>query len=326
LRFIPIRFSRRSLNPLVDLRVLSAIIRIYRQEKPDIVHHVAIKPILYGTLAARWLGIGAVINAPVGMGYAFSSTDWRARLLRLLLNFGYRHLLNPPGSHVVFENNDDLQHFIKNGLVRPGDTGLIRGAGVDLEQFRPRTPADGLPVVILVARMLKDKGIYEFVAAAQSLNANSVSARFLLVGNPDQENPASIPESILKDWHGHFGIEWLGHQDNIAELLQQAHIACLPSYREGLPKALLEAAACGLPIVTTNVPGCREIVTDQHNGFLVPARNASALAAAIDKLIKDPGLRRTMGSHSRALAYKAFGKERINGETLSLYRRLLAHA
>ena len=319
LRFVPLDISRRSLNPLREIATLLKIFKIYRQERPDIVHQIAVKPILYGSLAARLLGIGAIVNAPVGMGYAFSSSDMTARLLRPLINFGYRALINPPGSFVVFENKDDLNCFAENGMVRRQGAVLIRGAGVDLKRFHPAPQPDGVPVVVLVSRMLRDKGVFEFAAAAEIVNRKEVIARFLLVGDPDSENPASIPPETLYGWHGRFGIEWLGRRDDVDVILGRAHIACLPSYREGLPKALLEAAASGLPIVTTDTTGCREVVIEGENGFLVPVKDAKGLATAIEKLVLDRAMRMRMGQCSRRLAESEFSSEIVIGQTLSLY-------
>ena len=322
LRLISLKFARRSLNPLSELRLLLAIVRIYQQERPDIVHHIAVKPILYGSLAARLTGIPAIVNAPVGMGYAFSSTDRTARLLRPMLRLGYRFLLNPSGSRVIFENRDDLDSFVESGSVKRTEAVLIRGAGINLARFSPQAKPDGVPIVVLIARMLRDKGVVEFVEAARRLHEQGVAGRFVLVGDPDPENPASIPPETLQAWHGHYGVEWWGWRDDIKAILGDASIACLPSYREGLPKSLLEAAACGLPIVTTDTPGCREVVVDGDNGLLVPVRNAYALAEALKKLVLDPALRQRMGARGRARAKEEFSMEQVISETLLVYLKL----
>lgn len=324
LRFIPLEFARRSLNPLSELRLLLAIVRIYRQEKPDIVHHIAVKPILYGSFAACLTGVAAIVNAPVGMGYAFSSADRTARLLRPLLQFGFRLLLNPSRSRVIFENRDDLESFVEAGSVRRTEAVLIRGAGIDLVRFSPKAAPTGVPVVVLMARMLRDKGIAEFVAAAHKLHEQGVAGRFALVGDPDPGNPASIPLETLRAWQGHGSVEWWGWRDDVAGVLGEACIACLPSYREGLPKSLLEAAACGLPIVTTDAPGCREVVVDGHNGLLVPIRNVDALASALKTLLLDPALRLRMGELSRARAKDEFSSQQVISETLAVYGQLKA--
>lgn len=323
LRFIGLEFERRSTHPLVELRQLKEIIRLYRRERPDIVHQVSPKPILYGTAAALLTGVAAIINAPVGMGYIFSSSDLRARLLRPFVRIAYRLLANPRRSRVVFENGDDLKHFVQWGAVRAADAVLIRGAGVDLSRFKPAARPRRVPVVALVARMLRDKGINEFVAAAQQLHGQGVAARFLLVGAPDPMNPTSIPLETLKGWHGRQGIEWLGWREDVDQLLREVDVICLPSYREGLPKSLIEAAATGLPIVTTDTPGCREVVRHGDNGFLVPVRDVPQLADALGRLVGDPQLRERMGKRGAEIAAAEFSSERVVAETLSLYREML---
>ena len=328
LSFIAIEFNRRSINPVKELLILAKIFSIYRLEKPDIVHQVAAKPILYGSLVAR-LCFGKriiLVNAPVGMGYIFSSTDYTARFLRPLLRLAYRFLLNPERSRVIFENKDDLAEFIGQKAVRITDAILIRGAGVDLKKFMPSPLLQNekkLPVVMFTARMLKDKGVYEFVAAAHQLYAEKITARFILVGAPDLLNPTSVSLQTLKKWHGHKNIEWWGWREDISIPLKEATIACLPSYREGLPKALIEAAACGLPIVTTDTVGCREVVINGVNGFLVPVRNSNALAQALRKLLLDTELCLKMGQKSRWLAEKNFSSAQVIRETLGVYATLI---
>ncbi len=322
LKLIPINFQRRSINPLRELWMLQSLYRIYAQERPDIVHHIAAKPIFYGTVAARMLGISSVVNAPVGMGYAFSSSDKKARLLRPLIQMAYRWLLNPEGSRVIFENAHDLNAFVGSGVARQSDTVLIRGAGINLLRFQPHPEPEGVPVVMLIARMLYDKGVMEFLRAAEQLHSSGTLARFVLVGDVDYGNPASISVEILQSWHGRSGVEWWGWKADVAAVLRQAHIVCMPSYREGLPKSLLEAAACGLPIVTTDAVGCRDVVEDGINGYLVPVKESAPLAVALGKLIVSPGLRSTMGRKGRIRAEAEFSSDRVVEETLALYAQL----
>jgi len=323
LRFVGLEILRGSMDPLVELRQLLRILVLYRRERPDIVHQVGVKPILYGTVAAFLNKIPAIVNAPIGMGYIFSSEDLRARLLRPLVKFAYKLLINPPNSRVVFENGDDLRTFLNWKAVRASDAILIRGAGIDLNLFRPAVKNNPSPIVALVARMLRDKGINEFVAAAHLLHDEGVQARFLLVGDPDSMNPTSISLKSLKDWHGIKGLEWLGWCDDIPSLLEKIDVMCLPSYREGLPKSLIEAAASGLPIVTTDTPGCREVVRHGDNGFLVPVGDALKLAKALKQLIQDAELRDRMGSRGVAIAAELFSSDMVIAETLNLYEKLL---
>jgi glycosyltransferase involved in cell wall biosynthesis len=320
LRVLPWNLDRRSLNPLDELKSIFQVWRVYRAERPFLVHHVALKPLLHGSLAARFSGIQHVINAPVGMGYIFSSSDWRARLLRIPIRLALRLLLNPRGSRVIFESPDAEKAFIEENTVRPEDARLIRGAGIDLALFQPIPEPDGAPAVILPARMLWDKGVKEFVTAARQLKAEGMKARFLLAGAPDTGNFAAIPEETLRAWEKEGVVEYLGFRSDIPDLLRQCAIICLPSaYREGLPKALLEGLAAARPIVTTDVEGCRETVVEGVNGLMVPPRDPTRLANALRSLLADRPKRILMGQASRKLAETEFSQEKVISETLAVY-------
>jgi len=322
LTFIPFQISRRGLNPFRELMAILRLIMIYRRERPTVVHHIALKPIMYGTIAAYFSGCRKIINAPVGLGFVFSSGSWKARFLRPFAHLGFKVLLNPCGSRVIFENQDDIRDFVAAKIVRPEDALLIRGAGVDTQEFPVVPEPGGSPVVILVSRMLWDKGIGEYVEAAQILKTRGRVVRMLLVGAPDDQNPASISAKTLDDWNASGLVECLGHRSDIPNLLAQSHIVCLPSYREGLPKSLLEGLAAGRPLVATDVPGCREAVQDGVNGFLVPAKDALSLADALEKLILSSELRQRMATASRNLALTEFSSLRIETETLAVYFQL----
>lgn len=322
-RLLPLELDRSSLNPFSALKSFWQIFKIYRRERPDLVHHIAIKPILLGTLAARLLGIKSVVNAIVGMGYLSTSDRLPDRLLRSVLGFALRALLNPPGSRVVFENMDDLGSFVAQGQVRASDAALIRGAGVDPRQIQPGAGARGLPVVVLVARLLWEKGIGEYVEAARLLRHRGVEARFVIVGDIDPGNRGCIDPETLNVWRTEGLVELWGFRSDIPGVLTEASIACLPSYREGLPKSLLEAMAAGLPCVTTNVPGCREAVRDGDNGLLVPAKDAQALAVALEHLLSNPELAKKMGQRGRERLEQEFSAQHVNESTLALYREML---
>ncbi|MBU3653380.1 MAG: glycosyltransferase family 4 protein [Limnohabitans sp.] len=324
LRVTALDMGRRSVNPLAALVTLWRLTALYRAERPSIVHHIALKPILIGSLAARLAGIRGVVNAVIGMGFAYTSRHVLARTLRPVMTMILRLLLNPPGSHVVFENHDDLETSVALGTVKRHDAVLIRGAGVQPQTHNiDRAPHD-IPVVVLVARMLWDKGIQEYVTAAQLLRQQGVKVRCLLVGGVDQDNRASIDEATLQRWNAEGVVEWLGFRTDVAQLLTQADIACLPSYREGLPKALLEAMAAGLPCVTTDVPGCREAVRHGDNGLLVPARHPEALAQALKQLIEDPAMRARMGARGRERVQQEFSSQQVIAQTLALYQTVVA--
>lgn len=320
IRLIPFTLSRRGGNPL---REVMALWRLYRREKPDLVHHVALKPVMLGALAAWLARVPAQVNAVAGLGWLFTSSGRIVRLVRPVLRWTLARLLNQPHSLTIVQNPED-QSLLERSGVSAARLRLIRGAGVDVQVFYPVMPPPEPVCIVLVSRMLWDKGVGEFVEAARRLTKAGVSARFVLVGDPDPANPASVPESTLRSWHGQHGVEWWGRREGMPAVLQAAHIACLPSYREGLPKSLLEAAACGLPIVTTDAPGCREVVRDGVNGLLVPVRDAAALAAALRKLIDDTELRRRMGEQSRLRAETEFGQETVIKQTLAVYREACA--
>lgn len=324
LRVHPVDIGRRASNPLAEIRAIRRVWRIYRSEQPALVHHVALKPIVFGTVAAKLAKVRRIVNAPVGMGFVFTSSSLLARSLRPLLRLALRILLNPRGSRVVFENPDDLEGAVSDGLVRRGEAVLIRGAGVDLDAIRPSPEPGGPPTVVLVARMLWEKGVGVFVEAARMLRRRGLDARFLLVGAPDPGNPGSISEAQLRGWQQEGAVEWLGHRGDIPAVLESSSIVCLPSYREGLPKSLLEALAAGRPIVATDVPGCREAVIVGENGLLVPPRDPHRLAEALATLIRDGDMRARFGRRSRRLAEAEFGTARVNEATLALYSSMLS--
>ncbi len=324
LTLIPVDLSRRGMNPLAEMRLIGRLISIYRLQHPDIVHHVALKPVLYGTIAAFFAKVHVVINALAGLGFLFTSPKFKARFLRPAVKQIFRLLLNRQNSRVILQNPDDVATLVAGGVLSQERITLIRGSGVDPRQFIVQPEPDGDPIVILASRLLWDKGVGEFVAAARQLRSQGIKAKFVLVGDGDPENPAAISDQQLQQWHNDGDIEWWGRRGNMPEILSGSHIVCLPSYREGLPKVLIEAASCGRPIVTTDAPGCREIVQDGINGFLVPVRDATAVAEALKKLIESPELRRCMGTKGRELVENEFTLEKVNTATLQLYTEMLS--
>lgn len=315
----PIALTRRGVNPAGQLASLAAIVRLYHRLRPDLIEHATIKPVLYGGLAARVLRRPAVVSWMTGLGFVFISQGARAALVRRAVAAGYRAALRRPGSWVIFENPDDRDLFATRGLTDPGRTRLIRGAGVDMSLFHPTPEEPGVPVVVLAARMLRDKGVVEFVEAARTLRSSGARAKFVLAGAADPDNPAGLPEAQLRTWHDEGSIEWWGQRDDMADVLRRAHIVCLPSYREGLPKVLVEAAASGRAIVATDAPGCREVVRHEWNGLLVPVRNALALAQAIGRLLADPAERERMGARGRERVEEQFSERYVIQQTLAVY-------
>lgn len=322
-RFHPVPFTRYGMHPLRELAVMRSLFRLYRSVRPHLIHHVTIKPVLYGGLVARLTRIPAVVNAVTGLGYVFISSGFKSSFLRLAVRWAYRFGLRHANSRVIFQNPDDETLFVKNDLIEAKSAVIIKGSGVDMNRFRPVPESAGIPVVLFASRMLRDKGVYEFVDAAKGLIKAGTNARFVLVGDVDPGNPVSVSAETLEAWQAEGTVEWWGKRDDMPEVLAQAHIVCLPSYREGLPKILIEAAASGRAIVATDVPGCREIVRCRENGLLVPPRDVEALAAALKTLIMDPALRRRLGERGREIAKMEFSVDKIVRETLGVYRELL---
>jgi glycosyltransferase involved in cell wall biosynthesis len=318
---IHFEISRRGLNVFREFKTVLRLMGIYRREKPDIVHHIAMKPMLYGSLVSHLMRVPHTVNWVAGMGWLFISSTWRAKILQIIVRKVFGMLLR--GTEVIVENKDD-QAVISSIGVAAQHLHLIRGAGVDTLLYAPSREPEGTPLVVLPARMLWDKGVGEFVEAATLLKKRGVSVRFVLVGEPDEENPASVPMHQLASWQKDGVVEWWGRREDMPQVLAQSHIVCLPSYREGLPKSLLEAASCGRPIVTTDVPGCREIVRDGDNGFLVEARNPTALADALAELLSDPELRHRMGRRGVERAMNEFSQEKIVAQVLALYREVIS--
>jgi glycosyltransferase involved in cell wall biosynthesis len=324
IRVFPLQFMRRSSRqPWVELRAIRELGSLYREWKPDVVHHVAAKPVIYGGLAARRAGVKGVVAALAGLGHAFASERASARLLRPALLAAYRAALKQRHVRLIVQNPEDERFVLEQRLVQPEALRVIRGSGVDTQVFRPHAEPETVPTFVLVARMLWDKGVGEFVDAARELRQQNVAARCLLVGEADPENPAAIAREQLRRWHSEGHVEWWGHRSDMQNVLANAHVACLPSYREGLPKSLLEAAACGLPLIATDVPGCREIAVHEETGLLVPPRSATALAEAMTRLASDAALRRRLGAAGRQRVCEYFSTERITGETVALYRELI---
>ena len=316
---INIEFSRRGLNPITELLTIFQLRTILKRIKPDIVHNVALKPVVLGSLAAQFAGVQNIVNAPVGMGYVFTSEENRARILRPVVNALIRYSLGRPVRRVIIENNDDFNNLVAGGFAKKDSIALIKGAGVDTKKFDYKPEPDGQVRVIMVSRLLRDKGVQEFIDAAKLVKARESTVQFVLVGDVDEGNPTSLTADQLTDLRKSRDVTWLGARTDIAELLAASHVACLPSYREGLPKSLIEAASAGRPIVTTDVPGCREVVTHMVNGLLIQPRDVTALATAIEKLVNDPQLRQSMGKENRQKAESEYANEMIIAQTHGVY-------
>jgi len=320
IRTISFDMKRRGMNPLGVVREVAVLARILRQVRPDLVHLVALRPVVVGNLAARLAGVTRIVSAVTGMGFLFSA-DGRQSAIRSLLQRAFPWLL--ARGITIVQNRDDARLLQSFGLA-PSRIQLIAGAGVDTSRFVPHEACDDRLVVMLASRLLWDKGIGEFVESARRLQASG--ARFVLVGAPDSGNPASVTDSELRAWSAEGVIEWWGHREDMVATLNQADIVCLPSYREGLPKVLLEAMACGKPCIATDAPGCRELVRHYENGLLVPIKDAEALTEAIEKLLKNVALRRKLGVAGRERVEREFAVEKVVAAHLEVYREQLAGA
>lgn len=319
-RLHPLRLSRGGTSPVSELVALREIWRVHRKVDPDLAHHVAMKPVLYGGLVARRAGGPQIVNAVAGLGSVFSGGQGGSRLKAGLMQLGFRAVLSSESRWLVVQNADDLEFFESRGLARPDRRVVIPGSGVDADLFVPSPHGSGDPVqVTLVARMLWDKGVGDAVAATRLLRDRGISIRLWLVGDPDPENPNSIDEGQLRAWDDGHTVEWLGRIDDIPGIWAQSHIALLPSYREGMPRSLLEAASSGLPLVATDVPGCRSLVRPGVTGVLVEPRDPEALADAIEELAKDPAKRSQMGEFAREDVLANYSDNQILGRFLDLY-------
>jgi glycosyltransferase involved in cell wall biosynthesis len=317
----PIHWRRGNMNPV---RLLAAVLetrRIYKRVQPDLVHHVALVPTLIGSMAA--LGLPIIrLNALAGLGFTFTSNTARARVMRPMARHLLRWLLRRPNSTVLVQNPDD--YAVVAGLGVPKQSiALIGGSGVDVDVLTPLPEPPGPFTVGYVGRLLDDKGVRTLVRAHELLAQRGTAIKTLLAGDPDPSNPASIPDNVLAAWTRAPDLQLLGHVDDIRSVWTQAHVAVLPSRREGLPKSLLEAAACGRPLIATDVPGCREIARNGVNALLVPWDNPQALADAIERLMKDRDLRTRFGAASRQIVASEYSSRRIASDTTALYARLL---
>ena len=343
LRWIPAPMDRRSLNPLKELALVDWLRRLILREQVDLVHGFTIKCAIYGSMAARLSRRAVRVNAVAGMGYVFTSDAPKARVLRPIVRSLMRAALDGPGSRLILQNPDDVALFARAHIVDPERVRLIKGSGVDCARFspsagRPRRPSEAAGAsgdarpsdlrgqrfrVLLPARLLWDKGLAEYVEAARMLKAAGREIDFLIAGEPDRCNPASVPEATVHGWVEAGLVQWLGQVRDMPALFGAVDAVALPSYREGLPKGLIEAAASQLPLVTTNVPGCREVVEDGVDGLLVPARDAPALARAIARLQDDPLLRERLARGARARAVAEFDERIVIERTMAVYRELL---
>lgn len=323
--FHPLPLTRRGMSPLHELASLWALARIYRQLRPSLIHLVTIKPVLYGGMVARLMGAEPYVATVPGRGYVFTTAPgFRGRVLRGGVTFAYRVALGSRSSRAIFQNPDDLDFFAEKRMAPANRAHVVLGSGVDPERFQPAAHKEArVPRVVLASRMLRDKGVAEFVAAARRLRAAGVAAEFVLLGAPDPGNPDSLTEQELAAWNAAGAVQWWGYRQDMPEILAATDIVCLPTaYGEGVPRILIEAAACGCALIAADRPGCREIIRDGVNGLLVPPRDADALAQALETLLTDPERCQRMGQAGRTRVIEQFTEAHVVAQTLAVYEEL----
>jgi len=320
--FQEVSLSRSGKNILEEMSSIISIYRLYNSYQPDLVHMFTIKPIIYGGIVgklSKWVPSERMVASVTGLGSSSMSKKISGKILWKVLSLTYKYVFSSDAMNVIFENTDDRHLFVKNRIVQEGNSFIVNGAGIDIHEFSPSPIKFDRVTVILVARYLKDKGIQEYIDAGRILKESKVDVDLLLVGAVDPLNPSSMTQNEI-DFADSMGyIKNLGYRTDIALYYQKSHIACLPSYREGLPKSLIEATACGLPIITTDVPGCRQVVTHSKNGLLVPVKNVVALADAIKNLATNKNKVTDMGIEGRIIAEKIYSYESVIASFFEIY-------
>lgn len=322
LPYYPLPLSQHGTNPLAEVQTVTALYQLYSRLQPDLVHQVSIKPVLYGGIAAKTAHVPAVVSAMSGLGYVFISQTPKMRIVRQFVKPLFRLALAGNNTHMIFQNPDDQERFVQMGLLPQSRTTLIKGSGVDMDTFKPQPEPDDLPVVLFAGRLLWSKGLGTFVELARRLQGK---ARFVVAGYPEPSSPHAVSPEQMATWQTEGAIEWWGKRDDMPDVFASVNIVCLPStYGEGVPRVLIEAAACGRAIITTDTPGCREIVHDGENGLLVPPGDLDALVSATQTLIHNPTQRAQMGTRGREIAQAEYSLRRVLDDTFALYEALLS--
>ncbi|TVZ51350.1 glycosyltransferase family 4 protein [Dokdonia sp. Hel_I_53] len=322
-KFINFSFSRSGTNPLKELFTLNEFRKLYKKITPDIVHHITLKPVIYGSLAAKFVKIPAVVNAVSGLGYNFTGDNqgFVAKIMLQLMKIGFKH----KNLGFIFQNNDDYSELKSLGVLNEKNKiFFIKGSGVNLKKFNHSPMPTGDRIFILFpVRMLWDKGVAELREATNLLkNKYRNKIQFILAGLADNDNKAGVSSTYLKDWEDGEYVQWIGYQKDMVAVYRSCHIVVLPSYREGMPRTLIEACAIGRPIVTTNAIGCRECVNEGVNGFKVPVKSTIELANAIEELILNPDVMLKMGFASRVKAEKEFDQLSVVRKHFEIYQEL----
>lgn len=319
-----IPFTRSAQNLFSNIKTFVLVVGLFKSLKPDIVHLVTIKPVIFGGIAARMIGIKSVVAAISGLGTVFIDNSIQGYFRRIIVLKLYKEALRHSRLAVIFQNLDDCNIFLEYNLIGSKDIRIIRGSGVKLSDYPYIPEPNSIITVVMASRLLRDKGVFEFIEAAKILKSQGKEIRFCLIGEPDNENKSSISAMEYKKFKADGFVELLGFRQDISNQYASAHIVCLPSYREGLPKSLIEAAACGRAVVTTDVPGCRDAITPGITGLLCSIKDPNSLARAIQELIDDPCKRQQMGRAGRDLAEAEFAIEKIIEEHIKIYDELIS--
>lgn len=312
--------SRSGVDVFSELKLIYIIYNLIRKVSPEILHMITIKPVLYGGLISRFFSVKKRIASISGLGYVFISQNIRARFLKFFIVKFYRMGLSKNNAFVIFQNNSDQELFLKEKIISKKQAFLIRGSGVNLLDYKYYPEPKGKPVVMFLARLLKDKGLVEFLESARLLKSKDIDARFVLVGDIDLHNPNSITKEELSLYIKDGTVEAWGHSKHVQEIIPKSNIMVLPSYREGLPKSLIEAAACGRAVITTDVPGCRDAIEKDVTGLLVEPKNVKSLADAIFLLLHNDELREQFGLAGRKLAEQHFDIKDVVNKHMDIYR------
>jgi len=324
IKLIPIDMNRHGKNIINEILLIIRINKIYKSINPDIVHHIALKPILYGSLASIFLKVPKIVNTVAGLGYIFKSRSLGDRIISTIIKYLLKLSVYFKSPEFITQNPEDSDFLVRNNITKNNNIHLIRGSGVEPELYKPAQYDREIPTILFASRLLWSKGVKDYVSAAEIIRNKNIPSVFLLAGDPDPENPDSVSMLQLNEWNNSGVISYIGQQNNMPELLSEIDIVCLPTYYgEGVPKILIEAASCAIPLITTDIAGCREIVEHGINGYLVPERDPVAIATMIETLLLDVDLRKKMGSEGRRIVKEGFSIDKVNAGTIKIYNNLL---
>tara|TARA_Y100000389_G_C17455560_1_gene517914 strand:- start:849 stop:1976 length:1128 start_codon:yes stop_codon:yes gene_type:complete len=317
-----INFYRNSFNFLKNIHSIIQIFFLLKKNKPDILHLISLKPIIFGGVISFISPVKSLVLSITGLGSMFIDNNYFSKIRKSIFNFFYRIVFLYPNLRVILQNNDDLNYLVKKSKLKKKDVEIIRGSGVNLNLFKFSKISKGTLNILMASRIIRDKGIFEYIEAIKYLKKKKFNAKFLLIGDIDTENPSAISNSLIKDWERKKLIKYLSHQNNIKKYIKKSSMVILPSYREGFPKILMEAAACGRAVITTNVPGCRDAIINKVTGIKVPVKNSHAIANAILKISKKRSILKKMGKSARIHAEKNFDINNVVSKHIYIYKKI----